>query len=120
MTENGEILGGTKESSNKEVSFASKLKSSLAKAGFAVAVSAGLAVGFFSGKMYDSYLNKINEKKYKAPINCKDISIAINERNELLIIDRVSGEYKTYQDSVGRGIFDMYSKIVFLNKTNDK
>ncbi len=117
MTENDVILG---EGNSKETSFVGKLKTSLSKASVPVGLSICLAVGFFSGKMYDSYLNKINEKKYKAPINCKDISIAINERNELLIIDRVSGDYKTYQDSVGRNIFDMYSKMVFLNKVNEK
>lgn len=117
MTENGTVLGGEKEI--EKISTLSKLKASLTRASFPVALSICLAIGFFSGKMYDSYLNKINEKKYKEPINYKDISIAINERNELMIIDRVSGDYKTYQDSVGRGIFDMYSKIVFLEKTND-
>lgn len=114
MTENLEYLKGS-----EKVSFMSKLKVSLTKASFPVALTICLAIGFFSGKMYNSYLNKINEKKYKEPINYKDISIAINERNELMLIDRVSGEYKTYQDSVGRGIFDMYSKIVFLEKSND-
>ena len=97
-----------------------KLKKTLTASFYPVVIIVALTIGFFSGKMYNSYLNKINEKHYKQPINHKDISIAINERNELLIIDRVSGEYKTYQDSVGRGIFDMYSKIVFLSKTDEK
>lgn len=46
----------------------------------------------------------------------KNVSIAVNERNEMLVIDRKTGEYVTYQDSVGLAIFGMYAGRLYTNK----
>lgn len=111
---------------NKTVSFSSKdsilskVSDTLKGLVFPVSVAVCLGVGFIAGKMFDHYHQKINGKAYKQPINYKDVSIAINERNELMLVDRVSGEYVTYQDSVGRGIFEMYSKLIYLPNSEDK
>jgi hypothetical protein len=40
------------------------------------------------------------------------VSVAINERNELMIIDRTNGNYEIYQDSVGRCIFNLYANSI--------
>jgi hypothetical protein len=39
----------------------------------------------------------------------KETSVAINERGELMIIDRTNGGYVMYEDSVGQAIFTLYS-----------
>jgi hypothetical protein len=43
-------------------------------------------------------------------------SIAINERDELLIINRADGTYEIYQDSVGRAIFNLYAGKIYASK----
>lgn len=40
------------------------------------------------------------------------VSVAINERNELMIIDRTNGSYRIYQDSIGRCIFNLYANSI--------
>lgn len=37
------------------------------------------------------------------------ISVAINEKDQLLIIDRTNGSYKVFQDSIGHCIFNLYA-----------
>ncbi len=48
----------------------------------------------------------------KATKKISKISVAINERNELMIIDRSNGSYEIYQDSVGRCIFNLYANNI--------
>ncbi len=45
----------------------------------------------------------------------KDVSVAINESNEVLIIDRASGRFETYSDSVGTSIFKLYAAKMYQN-----
>lgn len=42
----------------------------------------------------------------------KETSIAVNERGELLLINRKSGDFTIYQDSVGLSIFNHYAKEI--------
>jgi len=37
------------------------------------------------------------------------VSIAVNERGELLLIDRQKGSFQIYSDSIGRAIFNLYA-----------
>jgi hypothetical protein len=41
------------------------------------------------------------------------VSIAINERGELLLIDRQNGLFQIYSDTVGRGIFNLYASQMY-------
>ena len=38
-----------------------------------------------------------------------ETSVAINERGEFMLIDRNTGEFVLYQDSIGRSIFELYA-----------
>lgn len=42
-----------------------------------------------------------------------EISVAINERNELMLIDRRNGKYEIYQDSTGMQIFNLYANKLY-------
>lgn len=55
-----------------------------------------------TAKIEDTSVPKLTKKISK-------ISVAINERNELMIIDRTDGSYEIYQDSIGRCIFNLYA-----------
>ena len=41
-----------------------------------------------------------------------EISIAINDQKQMMIIDRKSGKYNIYQDSVGLSIFNLYANMM--------
>lgn len=53
--------------------------------------------------------DKIDFSSPKVTKTIKETSVAINERNELMIIDRTTGEYEIYQDSIGQSIFNLYA-----------
>ena len=43
----------------------------------------------------------------------EDVNIAIDETNNLLIIDNESGDYIIYQDSIGHAIFKLYARSIW-------
>jgi len=102
-----------------------RLKNLLDKVRPALIVTRRMAVvllsmtfGFFVHKVYTG----MKEKKCPAPAPkevrvLKHTSVAINERNELMVIDRVTGTYETYDASVGRTIFTLYANQIYSNKT---
>lgn len=48
----------------------------------------------------------------KQPQTIKQTSVAINERGELMLINRKTGDYTIYQDSVGESIFNLYASQI--------
>lgn len=50
----------------------------------------------------------------------KTTSVALNERGELMMIDRSTGKYIIYQDSVGTAIFNMYANKIYMNQVSNK
>jgi hypothetical protein len=81
-----------------------------------------LSIGYFIGK----YTHKIelNDKlsknvyrdnPYRSMRSTKEISIAVDEHNELLLINKKTGKYQVYSDSVGMCIFKMYSYRIYQN-----
>jgi len=92
-----------------------KVKTVFNTAGKVIIIAASMTIGFGIAQLYNSYTNK--EKPATIQIKpgkpMKETSIAINERNELMIIDRQSGSYKIYSDSVGRAIFNLYAAQLY-------
>lgn len=84
---------------------------------FAIVIIA-LISGFIAGEYY--YKSK-EVTTQKLPMDLKTIhkldgtSVAINERNELLVIDRKQGSYEIYSDSVGKVIFKLYASQMTSN-----
>ncbi len=73
------------------------------------------AFGYFCSEIYHRISNPEKEKVVAVPKETKKIgkiSVAINERNELMIIDRTNGSYEIYQDSIGRCIFNLYANSI--------
>ena len=48
-----------------------------------------------------------------------EISIAINESDQLLIIDKQTGEYVVYQDSIGKTIFYLYANKMYKSEAEN-
>lgn len=77
---------------------------------FIFTIGASLTVGFIVGYYYikinQSYTVK---KETKTTTNT---SVAINEKNQLIIIDKSNDSYQIYSDSVGMNVFKMYAKTM--------
>lgn len=88
----------------------------LKHAGRVIVIVAALIVGFSAGEIYRAY--KVGTASTKMPqVQKIDMtSVAINDRGELMIIDRGSGKYLLFQDEVGQSIFNQYASRIYLRK----
>jgi hypothetical protein len=102
----------------KLVEILSKAKTIFNHVGKITIVLIALICGFIAGEYY--YKSK-EVTTQKLPMDLKTIhkldgtSVAINERNELLVIDRKQGSYEIYSDSVGKVIFKLYASQMTSN-----
>ncbi len=74
-------------------------------------IAVALLCVFFIGH-YSYIINNTDKPKHAAKTT-KDVTIAINNANEIMIIDRKTGTYQTYSDSVGISIFKMYASKMY-------
>ncbi len=95
-----------------------KAKVAFTHMGKVAIILVALTIGFISGEIY----HRVTETaKDKVPMDSKEVhqlkttSIAINERAELLIIDRKTGNYEIYQDSIGKVIFNLYASQMVID-----
>lgn len=88
--------------------------------GYAVIVGA-LFIGFQIGRKVESYKEKPAESNpYSKAFSPEEISIAVNEGNELILIERKTGKYIVYSDQIGMTIFKMYTNRIYQEaKGND-
>ena len=81
-----------------------------------------LVVALFAGGIIGYYYYHFSQKK-EATVELEKVrgieqtSVAINERSELMIIDRTTGKYTIYDDSVGTAIFSMYASKMYMRQT---
>ena len=73
-----------------------------------------LLLGFIIGRYIQNYPPK-ESNSYLNIHSSSNVSIAVNEGNELMLIDRASGNYQMYSDSIGMTIFKMYSNRIYQN-----
>jgi predicted permease len=73
-----------------------------------------LVLGFIIGRYIQNYPPK-ESNSYLNIYSTSNVSIAVNEGNELMLIDRASGNYQMYSDSIGMTIFKMYSNRIYQN-----
>ncbi len=88
--------------------------------GMAAIVIGALFLGAFARDIYVKATDKnetiIESITTSEPRGIKATSIAINERGELMVIDRTDGSCQLFEDSVGKVIFDMYAARIYMNK----
>jgi hypothetical protein len=53
-----------------------------------------------------------NPNPYAHAFSPEEISIAVNESNELIMIERATGKYIVYSDKIGQTIFGMYANRI--------
>ena len=85
----------------------SKTKDYLSKLDKVILFSFAVIIGYSVCEIY--HYTKQKPPTAKEVKKISETSVAINERGEMLIIDRKTGEYIVYQDSVGKSIFVLYA-----------
>lgn len=90
-----------------------KLSAFAKKLGNLLMLVIALVAGFFIGYYYWVMTNKVDKSQWDNIKPLTTTSVAINERNELLVIDRKTGIYSIYQDSVGMVIFNLYANRIY-------
>lgn len=79
-----------------------------------IIVAASIATASFKlGAKYGNPEKKeIAENPYAHAFSPEEISIAVNESNELIMIERATGKYIVYSDMIGETIFGMYANRI--------
>jgi hypothetical protein len=87
-----------------------------------IIVAAVGTVMFRLGIAYQNNKNKETkvENPYAHAYSPEEISIAVNESNELIMIERATGNYIVYSDAIGQTIFSMYANRIHQEISNDK
>ncbi len=92
----------------------SKISEIITKGGKLLTFLVIFAFGYIASDLYHKAKEKppvlLSEPKVTKRLS--KISVAINERNELMIIDRSNGSYEIYQDSIGKCIFNLYANSI--------
>ncbi len=70
-------------------------------------VTAGYSIGHYMGKNQPT-ASKAEPNPYAHAFSPEEISIAVNESSELIMIERATGKYIVYSDQIGKTIFSMY------------
>ena len=92
-----------------------------AKKAFTYAIIVGaLVIGFFIGKRFTYNNRPVQDNPYSHAYDADEISIAVNESNELLMLERKSGKYIIYSDKIGMTIFKMYTNRIYQNATSNE
>jgi hypothetical protein len=92
---------------SKFSSFYSSFKEAVNRIGKVCMFLFAAILGYLSCEIY--HLTKSSRKGADIK-TITETSVALNERGELLLIDRKSGDFTIYQDSVGISIFHHYAK----------
>ena len=83
------------------------------KNALSIVVVASVATASFKlGAKYGTPEEKQVENPYAHAFSPEEISIAVNESNELIMIERATGEYIVYSDKIGQTIFGMYANRI--------
>lgn len=87
-----------------------KLKASFNRFMNITIVAATMIAGFGLGYYFNEL--KMKPKAVNETILNKEVRIAIDSEDKLIMMDRKTGSYTIYSDSVGRIIFKMYASKI--------
>lgn len=77
---------------------------------------------FFLGSFYEKWhkQNEIANETKEVKVKRDDVSLAIDEYNNLIIFNNNSGDYVIYGDSIGLDIFQLYAKNIWAEQNTVK
>lgn len=73
-----------------------------------LSLSATFCLGY-----YFNHIIELNRSKKPEIIKRSEVTIAIDEEDNVMVITKNDGSYTLLQDSVGKAIFNMYAKNIF-------
>lgn len=77
---------------------------------YILGIVAAFVIGFYCNQL--SEFNASKSEKFSKPIDAANISVAVTEHNELLIINRDDRSIDVYSDTVGVSIFKAYANRI--------
>jgi len=83
---------------------------------FVIIVAVTLIGSFAAGFVYNKQTTPVEKGIEMLHIDRSQINLALDEHNHLLVIDKKSGNYTVYDDSVGVAIFKMYARNVQITQ----
>jgi hypothetical protein len=94
-----------------------RLTKVLQKISQAIVMVSCAILGYGASWCYERLSERLNVESQVLPPSCgiEQVSVAMNERGELLLIDRSTGTYQVYTDGVTRNIFDLYATRMYAN-----
>lgn len=81
-----------------------------------VVILVSASASFFVG-MYYQQMNTKTKKHEVTKILKHEVVLAVDENNNLIIIQKSTGDYTIFQDSIGKHIFNMYANSVWNQNT---
>lgn len=87
--------------------FKTKFKTGFVRVMNITIVASTLIAGFGLGYYFNEL--KMKPKAVNETILNKEVRIAIDSESKLIVMDRKTGLYVIYSDSVGKAIFNMYA-----------
>lgn len=95
----------------KKKSVVENLKVIGKKVGVIITLSVTMFGAFSVGYIYCKNTTKIKSIEIKH-INKSDVNLALDQNNHLIVIDKKSGNYTIYDDSIGVTIFNIYARNI--------
>ncbi len=92
--------------------FKTKLKNVFNQVFWVLMVVLGVGAGFAVGYYYE-VVNPKEVKGVSTLVNRNEITLAMDEHERLLVIDKRTGEYTVYADSIGKSIFNLYARKIW-------
>jgi len=86
----------------------------------AAAILASGFIGYAGNDIYRNYQNALKPALMHESKKSEITSVAINEREELLIFDRTNGSYIVYSPNVGNMIFTLYANKIHAEKNKEQ
>lgn len=83
-----------------------------------VVILLGIGFGVLIGANLYRFKEPVEKKSsnpYESIHSSNDVSIATDEADNMLIIDRKTGNYQVFEDSIGLNIFRLYAKNIYKN-----
>lgn len=94
-----------------------KITETLIKTYKLIVIMAAMVIGFMASQLYNKYMNGISDKAVSKSHPKETVTVAINDLHELMIVDRKTGTYDIYPDSVAFKIFDIVAVTHYQQKT---
>ena len=95
--------------------FKEKIKPILITATKMIVLGSIIVASFYQGRFTERHKNDdvLIIESNVTKVNKDEVNIAIDESNNLIIIDNETGKYTIYQDSIGSTIFKLYARNIW-------